>query len=340
MKMEDIVFFEEENTETGEHVSPQLLLACNAKQQEDWLRKELDDFEESGRVKNLAELQKHLKDCKPIDMAILLKRNKVGGVYKSDEMARAILEHSPDAQVLIIVGSNDAKGQKIIQAADEMGCRTLVANDGQKINGEMIQQVVQEMADEIRQKFEELEETWEEEQELDSLDEKQLLHVVYIEGAKGGSGRTTALVALARSLKEKQKEVIVLDDTQGCTFMIKEEEGIKVRTSKELPEWPEKGWVLVDGAPPESIEEDEDKVVHHVLITDPSLESLNRAQKKIKPDTIIIVNRTLESIPTAIYENELQREPSFMVYADPSSYLIMDTEKVLSDWKPLLSYIS
>lgn len=323
-----MVFFEA--TET---VAPQLLLGCNASQQENWLAGLLEDFEECGRITSLEDLQRTLAETDIIHLAVLLRKNRHGGVDHVEEMAQAILAHSPEARVLIIVGTNDKRGQEIVEAVSSLSCRTLLANGPKSpITAEAIQEEVLNFAVAIRQEQEAAQALEELEQE-EETEEKTLLRTVYVEGAKGGCGCTTALVTLARLLQRDGQPVSILDRTGGSFYMIQEEEGIPVHS---VPfDFPASGWVLIDGTPPEEPTE-EGQIIAHVVIADPSSEAMAKVQERARPDSLLVINRSLMDIPLQVYEQEAKRAVDVTVNADPYVYTMKDNERILEDWQPLL----
>ncbi|MEZ2659222.1 hypothetical protein [Aneurinibacillus aneurinilyticus] len=325
-----MMFYEETETTV-----PQLLLACNAVQQENWLAGLLGDFEECGRVKDMNELNETLEHTDTVHLAVLLRKNRHGGVEKVEEMARLILEHSPQARVLIIVGANDKRGKEIVQAVQELPCRTLLANGPKSpITGEAIQEEVLSFAEAIRQEQEEQSDSehWIPEEE-EQVEAPPILRKVFVEGVKGGSGCTTAITMLARMLHQKGQPVHIFDPTGGCNYTIDEHESIPVHQARF--EYPADGWVVIDGVPPEDWNESEEHI-SHVLIADSSREALVKVQERIRPYSLLVINRTLTEIPNEVYEQETKQKPDVYVVADPYTYIMKEEGRMLADWAPLL----
>jgi hypothetical protein len=319
----ELVFFADETTQAEELQKLQLLLCCNAPQQEDWLKSQLPNFEEAGRAKNLTELKKILKNADKLDLAILLRKNGAVGVDRPEEMAKVILEHSPHCLVFIIVGSKDRRGMEIIQVAEELGCRTLSA-EGKPIVAADIQKEVKELSLLIQ------------ERRIPPREEpKEVLHVIEVEGSKGGCGVTMALCVVAQLLKETTGEpTYILEQSGGCAFHKITEKGIiLLKRSDPLPT---RGWLLIEG-PADSLEQMDGQSEQHLLIVEPSAESFCRAKKKMRPQTWVIVNRAeADVLPNAVYTAELSIEPRLIIPYRPDPYIATDWEKITPDWKPLL----
>lgn len=329
----DMVFFSDTSMETGKSERElNVLFGLNAQQQESWLKSQLPDFEEVGSVKTIAELRKVIKSDVSIQLAILMRKNPHGGVDKPEEIARVILEHHPDAQIFIIVGTQDQRGNEIISAAESLGCRTLVAN-GQPISGKDILNVVQELADKVRGKEASLE---------DQEESKSTLKMILVEGAKGGSGVTTALAALSRYLSETTHErVSLLDFSKGTRYLLQDQEGIHILDPDGDQDFPNTGWLLLEhpGEPPSFLDELKHQL-YHVLMVDPSREAMDQARKKMKDDTLVVINRAvIEIMPEEIFEGELKRKPTLMIENNPTAYMLTTWDDMLKDWQPLFEYI-
>ncbi len=320
----DMVFWQEEEEEMDLGQSFKLLLCCNAPQNEDWLKSQLPDFEEVGRSKNVTELKKILKMNESVHLAIIMRKTGSTGVDKPEEMAKIIREHSPDAQIFIIVGKKDERGIEIVNQAEKYGCRTLTAENGPIKAAHILKEVenLAKMAKSVRNQVSK--------QDLDN----DKLQVVVVERAKGGSGQTTAMAVIAQLLNKQGKNVKVFDHSGGFSYLTSHKLDDLMISNGDIPKT---GWLITE-TPIDELNKDYD--LHRILIVDPSTEALVRAKEKITEDTILIVNRAEPTVlPNEIYTGEFKRAPNLIVPYNPTPYLLSDWESIFMEWEPLIDFL-
>lgn len=317
----DMVFWQDED-EIQEENSLKLLLCCYAPQNEDWLKSQLPDFDEAGRAKNVTELKKVLKSNETIHLAILMRKTGSNGVDKPEDFAKAIREHSPDAQIFIIVGKKDERGSEIVEKTKLYDCRTLTAENG-SIKAIDILQEVEYLANIAREKF----------KKEQDLVQENMLKVVVLEGVKGGCGETTAMAIIAKMLKNQGEEVSLLDKSGGCKYLGNPDLD---QLTIGVDSLPEEGWLIIEG---KMVDLDYKHDLVHILVSDSSTESLARAKERLleSPNSLIIINRTEPDVlPNEIYKGEFGRSPDLVVPYRAAPYLVFDWEVIYMDWQPLL----
>lgn len=317
----DMVFWQDEEDLQDEN-SLKLLLCCNAPQNEDWLKSQLPDFGEAGRAKNVTELRKVLKANETIHLAIIMRKTGSNGVDKPEDFAKTIREHSPDAQIFIIVGKKDERGSEIVEKTTTYDCRTLTAENG-SIKAIDILQEVEYLANIAREDF----------KQEQAIVEENKLKVVVVEGVKGGCGETTAMAIIAKMLKNQGEEVFVLDKSGGCKYL----------GNSDLDQWtigidnlPTEGWLIIEE---KIVDLDYKHELFHILVSDSSAESLAKAKERLSEEqnALIIINRTEpEVLPNEIYKGEFGRSPELIVQYRAAPYLVFDWDVIYKDWQPLL----
>lgn len=316
----DLVFWQDEEDTKGKPLK--LLLCCNASQNEDWLKNQLQEFEEVGRSKNITELKKTLKVNEYINLAIIMRKSANSGVDNPEEMARLIYEHSPDAQIFIIVGKTDEIGTEIVEKTKKFGCRTLTADNG-PIRAADILQEVQNLAKMAKDSF----------HQQETITEEKKLKVVFIEGVKGGCGQTTLMAIVGQMLKESGETVSILDTSGGMEYLNHNLEECLI--SKD--QLPDEGWLIIDNSLVE-IEDDHD--MFHIILADATTESLARVKSKIQEKDLIVINRAEPTIlPNEIYKGELKRDPNLIVSYRAAPYFLQEWEEIFKDWQPLLKQL-
>lgn len=317
----NMVFWQDEE-ELQEKNPLKLLLCCNASQNEDWLKSQLPDFDEAGRAKNVPELRKTLKANETIHLAIIMRKTGSNGVDKPEDFAKIIREHSPDAQIFIIVGKKDERGSEIVEKTELYDCRTLTAENG-SIKAIDILQEVEYLANIAREKF----------KKEQDLVQENMLKVVVVEGVKGGCGETTAMVILAKMLKNQGEEVSLLDKSGGCKYLGNPDLDHLTIGVDSLPE---EGWLIIEE---KMVDLDYKHDLVHILVSDSSTESLARAKERLleSPNSLIIINRTEPDVlPNEIYKGEFGRSPDLVVPYRAAQYLVFDWDVIIKDWQPLL----
>lgn len=319
----DMVFWQDEE-ELQEENSLKLLLCCNAPQNEDWLKSQLPDFDEAGRAKNVTELRKVLKANVTIHLAIIMKKTGSSGVDKPEDMAKIIREHSPDAQIFIIVGKKDERGIEIVSEAEKYGSRCLTAEGG-PIKASDILEEVTNLADKAREQIQH-----EEEVEIEEDKSK----IVLVKGAKGGTGTTTTMAVVAQMLDKQGEEVKVYDPSKGCTYLSSSTLEKLIIDKFYLPA---AGWLVTE------ILEDADNSnydLYRILVVDPSAEALSKAKNEVTEEDILIINRAEPQVlPNEIYSGEFKRAPDLIVPYKPTPYLLTDWESIFVDWEPLINLL-
>lgn len=310
--MKELIFYDETETveeQSEDAMSNIFVLAIGAEQLEKVLANKLSEMVPGCKVllaPNNNSLKGILEAERQIDLIICLRKNTRGGVEDPIGMIKDAKRHSPQAEGLIIVGSEDETGKKMMIEATELGIRAL-SGKGSPIS---LTQIETEISNVQKGR------------EKNKCEVKSKSNIYVLESAKGGSGATAIMAQLAQGCVNKGLKALMVDLKGGLHhwFGVEgvDDDVIKVKDHLSLYQRPtDLAWgiwskeydvILVDGL------ESRIKDAHHILIVDPSAEASVLAKSKLRLETKVILNHFLSDVmPVEVMEQDLSRSFSLVL---------------------------